>query len=61
MTEATNSFDGEKIMEYRIATEKDIDTLCELRKKQLIDEGTTPDINIDEELHGFFQKKFKND
>ena len=42
-------------MEYRIETEKDIDTLCELRKKQLIDEGTTPDINIDEELHGFFQ------
>ena len=48
-------------MEYRLATEKDIDVLCELRKKQLIDEGTTPDIDIDSELHGFFEKKMKND
>ena len=48
-------------MEYRIATENDIDALCELRKKQLIDEGTTPDVNIDEELHEFFHRRFKND
>lgn len=47
-------------MEYRIATENDIDALCELRKKQLIDEGTTPDVNIDEELHEFFRRRFKN-
>lgn len=37
-------------MNYRVADERDIPVLCQIRKQQLIDEGSDPGINIDEEL-----------
>ncbi len=46
-------------MEYRVATEKDIPAICQIRKQQLIDEGSKPDIDIDEELQCYFEKKFE--
>lgn len=48
-------------MEYRRANIEDIDILIELRKKQLIDEGISPDNNIDQELYTFFKKTLEND
>lgn len=45
-------------MNYRLATIEDIDQLVLLRKKQLIDEGILPDIEIDEELYQFFRNRF---
>lgn len=45
-------------MNYRLATIEDIDQLVLLRKKQLIDEGILPDIEIDEELYQFFCNRF---
>ncbi len=47
-------------MEYRLATKKDIEAMCSLRKKQLVDEGISPDKDIDNELHQFFEKAFEN-
>ncbi|WP_286907848.1 GNAT family N-acetyltransferase [Clostridium sp. UBA1652] len=47
-------------MNYRKAKVDEIDILIELRKKQLIDEGISPDKNIDYELKIFFHEKMKN-
>jgi len=47
-------------MIYRIATINDIETLVEIRKKQLIDEGIEPSIDIDQELLDFFHTKINN-
>ncbi len=44
-------------MEFRKANNSDIPRLIELRKKQLIDEGIEPTINIDGELNEFFTNK----
>ena len=48
------------MMEYRKAELSDLDEICEIRKKQLIDEGYDPCVNIDESLHSFFRDKFEN-
>lgn len=42
-------------MLYRLATPQDIPTLIELRKRQLIDEGSIPDTIINKELTAFFE------
>ena len=42
-------------MEYRLAVEEDIDELCQIRKQQLIDEGISPSVDIDDELHRYFK------
>lgn len=47
-------------MNYRKAKADEIDILIELRKKQLIDEGISPDKNIDDELKTFFHDKMEN-
>lgn len=47
-------------MLYRLATPQDIPTLIELRKRQLIDEGSTPDTMIDNDLTAFFERNFAN-
>ncbi|MGM9923823.1 MAG: GNAT family N-acetyltransferase [Bacillus sp. (in: firmicutes)] len=44
-------------MHYRKATINDLPNLVELRKKQLIDEGMEPTIDIDSELADFFTNK----
>ena len=44
-------------MNYRKADIKDIPLLVDIRKKQLIDEGIEPNINIDEELTIYFNNK----
>ncbi|MBM7603055.1 putative acetyltransferase [Metabacillus crassostreae] len=45
------------MLKYRRANLNDIDKLVELRKKQLIDEGLEPNIDIDKELSIFFRDK----
>ena len=47
-------------MIYRIATPNDISTLVEIRKRQLIDEGIEPTIDIDKELFDFFHAKIND-
>ncbi len=47
-------------MKYRKANIDDIDKLVELRKKQLVDEGIEPNIDIDRELYDFFQNKLSD-
>lgn len=47
-------------MNYRKAELGDIPALMELRKKQLIDEGISPDQDIDGELFSFFTDKMKD-
>ena len=44
-------------MDYRIGTIQDIPVMCQIRKQQLIDEGLSPENNIDKELSRFFEKK----
>nr|WP_250211792.1 hypothetical protein [Peribacillus simplex] len=44
-------------MKYRKANIDDIDKLVELRKKQLVDEGIEPNIDIGRELYAFFKNK----
>ncbi len=48
-------------MNYRKAELGDIPALMELRKKQLIDEGISPDQDIDGELFSFFTDKMKDE
>lgn len=48
-------------MQIRTATLDDIPELISLRKKQLIDEGSTADKDIDSELYGFFLNKMSDD
>jgi ribosomal protein S18 acetylase RimI-like enzyme len=47
-------------LKYRKANIDDIDTLISLRKKQLVDEGIEPTIDIDRELYDFFQNKLND-
>lgn len=47
-------------MNYRKAMIDDIDLLIELRKKQLVDEGIEPNIDIDSELYIFFKTKLSD-
>ncbi|GEK32776.1 GNAT family N-acetyltransferase [Kurthia sibirica] len=47
-------------MHYRQATMEDIEQLCELRKKQLIDEGGVANRLIDDELRQFFTSKMQD-
>ena len=44
-------------MAYRKANLSDIPELCQIRKKQLIDEGIAPNSNIDDELTRYFSDK----
>ena len=46
-------------MIYRIAGEKDVELICELRTQQLIDEGSIPR-DIDAQLHAFFRQRIKD-
>ena len=48
-------------MIYRVATIKDIPTICQIRKQQLIDEGIKASINIDEELNSYFREKIEDE
>ena len=45
----------------RKANKKDIPLLIDIRKKQLIDEGIEPNIDIDEELTRYFNDKLADD
>ena len=47
-------------MNFRKAELKDVPQLVEIRKKQLIDEGTHAEINIDNELEKFFIEGLSN-
>jgi ribosomal protein S18 acetylase RimI-like enzyme len=48
------------MMKYRKANIDDISELIDLRKKQLVDEGIEPNIDIDTELHIFFKNKLSD-
>ena len=48
-------------MEFRKADMGDIEVLAQIRKKQLIDEGQDPDIDIDEKLNHFFERQMKEE
>lgn len=45
-------------MEYRLATKKDIPDLIEIRKRQLLDENQTPNIDLDQDIYNYFEKQF---
>ena len=47
-------------MKFRTAELTDIVEISEIRKKQIQDEGQTPDIDIDEDLHRYFEKYMKS-
>ena len=47
-------------MIFRTAELKDIAEISEIRKRQIQDEGQTPDIDIDEDLHRYFEKYIKS-
>ncbi len=47
-------------MEYRKASMKDIPSLCQIRKQQLMDEGIEPNIEIDSELKKYFSVKLQD-
>lgn len=48
------------MLKYRKANLDDINKLIDLRKKQLVDEGIEPTIDIDKELNDFFINKLSN-
>ena len=48
--------EADKSMLFRRAELSDIKEISEIRKKQIQDEGQTPDIDIDEDLHRYFEK-----
>lgn len=48
------------MLKYRKANLEDINKLIDLRKKQLVDEGIEPDIDIDTELNEFFINKLSD-
>lgn len=43
-------------MEFRKSNLDDIESLIDLRKKQLVDEGLDPSTDIDDDLRSFFEK-----
>lgn len=45
------------MQKYRKANIDDVDKLIDLRKKQLVDEGIEPNVEIDTELYIFFKNK----
>jgi len=47
-------------LKFRKATIMDMDDLIGLRKKQLVDEGIEPNIDIDAELQDFFNNKLSD-
>ena len=47
-------------MKFRLGTPDDIGIMCALRKKQLVDEGISPSVDIDAELREFFEKKLRS-
>ncbi|WP_455675854.1 GNAT family N-acetyltransferase [Pradoshia sp.] len=47
-------------MRYRKATINDVAQMMELRKRQLIDEGIEPSVNMDVELQAFFERKLSD-
>lgn len=47
-------------MIFRTASLEDIHEISEIRKKQIQDEGQTPDIDIDEDLRRYFEKYVKS-
>jgi GNAT superfamily N-acetyltransferase len=47
-------------MNYRLANLDDIESLMAMRKKQLIDEGLEPSIDIDTELEDFFKRRLSD-
>lgn len=47
-------------MKCRKATLEDIAQLAEIRKIQLQDEGQKPDVNMDQDLHRFFEEKMRS-
>lgn len=48
-------------MHYRVATDDDIEMLCECREKQLIDEGQVPETGIRSQLRTYFAQNLGND
>ncbi len=47
-------------MDYRIGTKQDIPIMFRIRKQQLIDEGISPESDIDKELSCCFEKKMSD-
>jgi ribosomal protein S18 acetylase RimI-like enzyme len=45
---------------YRKATMNDVAEMMKLRKRQLIDEGIEPSVNMDDELLSFFERKLRD-
>lgn len=48
-------------MKYRKAMLNDIPALCQIRKKQLLDEGIAPNNTIDEELNAYFLTRISDE
>lgn len=48
-------------LEFRWAQPSDIALICDFRKRQLIDEGLDPSVNIDKNMEKFFTEGLKND
>ena len=47
-------------MQFRTAELSDIKQISEIRKKQIQDEGQKPTIQIDEDLHRYFEEKMQS-
>ncbi|BBK28745.1 GNAT family N-acetyltransferase [Staphylococcus arlettae] len=48
-------------MEMRIANKNDIETIIELRKAQLLDQGMLPTVNIDDNMKQYFEEVFEKE